>query len=369
MVTSSQGPSDSSGAEEARRAFFRARPVTDEGDASTTPNPNGSGGAAAVADAPVPPAGAVPGTPAAEADDGALPVFQDPEAPSAVETQAGEDTFTPPAWIDSVAPESREEALKFAKGQYERTQKERQRAGAAKAELDAKVQELAGMSERLKALEEAPPPVAVPELVLSDLRTMQEVDALVESAPVWLDNIEVALTAIRTQGEFVLGGKTYTEEDVPGILADRAFVAERLKAAPKRRAYLETYASHKQTAAKTYPDLFKPESAMAKAFQAKLKESPSLAAAPDHPVILADHLMMKMVRSGKYRLVSVEAPKATPAKTTTAPDSLRGGGVSPTPRPPGETADAAAAAELRKRADEGDAEAQKQLRLRALRAA
>lgn len=364
IVSAAREPSsDSPSPEEARRAFFRVAPPTED---AAPPAPAGAAKDAPDA-APAPAADAGAAAPAA--DDTALPVFQDPDTAADAATPGNEDTFTPPRWIDSVAPESREEALKFARGQYERTQKERQKASAALAERDAAKRESEGKDERIKELQTAPPAVDVPELVLSDIRTVQEVDAMVESAPAWLGNLARALDAIQKDGEFVWGDKTFTAEDVPAIVAERDYVAQRLQAAPKRRAYLETYATKKAEAAKAYPDLFKPESALAKAFDAKLKESPSLAAAPDHHTIIADHLMMKMVRSGKYRLVSADAPKAAPAKTNGAPDTMHASGATPTPRAPGESADAAAAADLRKRADEGDRDAQNQLRLRALRAA
>lgn len=322
-------------------------------------------------------AGATGNEPVAQqaTDDNALPAYQDPAESAPNDSGEAEEAFTPPAWIDRVAPESREEALKFAKGQYERTQKERKQASAAKQERDAKAKELEEAKGKLKEFETAPLPVAVPELVLPDLRTTAEVDAFVESAPAklaessqWWRNCAEALAAIEKDGEVEMFGRKWTEADVPAIEAEQAKAAaehrtieQRLAAAPKRRSYLEKFDSAKQEAAKVYPDLFKGDSAMAKAFKAELKDAPSLAASPKHHVIIGDHLMMNMVRANKYRLVSV-APKAgTTASTTTAPGSAQAT-AAPLPRT-GEPDGQRDAQALKAKAAAGDREAQEKLRL------
>jgi hypothetical protein len=341
-----------------RLAFFR---VSDEGDAAPAPD------AGALAPDPAP---ATAADPASSADDAALPEFVDPAAPA---EETVEDGFTPPAWIASLPPESRAEAERFARGQYEQTQKHKKRSSEAVTERAQAAQQLEEIKQKLEALEASPPAVVVPEIALPDLRTKAEVDAFVENAPAklqeiqqWHANCVKAIKAIQDDGEVEMLGRKWTESDLPTIQQEMAQsanqfhqVQKQVAQAPKRYAYLEKFEAATAEAKKHYPALFKADSAMAKAKETLLKEAPSLAAAPRHPVIVGDHLTMEMVRAGKYRLVPVD-PKAakSPSAAKAAVDDTS---AAPLPR----TADAAAERDLsaiKTKADQGDRAAQEQLR-------
>lgn len=378
MVSANEPPSEVSASEAAARlAFFKVQPeegTTQPGAApDKTMTPDG--------DAPSiePGAGDVT-TPGATGDDTELPVYQELGGdgdPSNGDGDDGETTFTPPAWIAALPAESRSEAEKFARGQYEQTQKHKKRSSEAAQKAADAEKAKKELEEQITELKTAPVPVNVPELALADLRTKAEVDAFVEAAPKqlaekqqWHANCQTALQAIEKDGSVEMFGQRFTEDDVPALRQQAAQAAReyqeintKMATVPKRYAYLEKFAAVKADVSKVYPDLLKADTPMAKAFHAKLKAAPSLAADPEHQIVIGDHLMMKMVRTGKYRIVAAQ-PKAPAPKASAAPTSAQDGGTTTVPTP--RTGDDAASIEverLRAAANAGDAAAAEKLRM------
>lgn len=313
--------------------------------------------------------------PPAAKEDEAMPAYEEPVAGDS-EGGAADDTFTLPAWVAAVPDESRQEAEKYARNLYEQTQKlKRQRGEAVEARTTAEKErdeERAAKAE----LSKAPTPVMAPELVLTHLRTRAEVDAFVAGVPKQiaekqqtLANCRGVLEAIEKDGQVEAFGRTFTESDVKWI-TDQAIeisgelrqINEDLASVPARNAWLDKRSPHQKEAEKRYPELFKDGTAMAKARADLLKDGPSLDAHPQAPVIIGDHLTMRMVRAGKYKLVPTD-PKAQQPAASNAPATANGReSAAPVPRTEaGATKEAQAA--LRERAAQGDRKAQEEIEL------
>lgn len=308
-----------------------------------------------------------------------IPAYADPETRAADEGGA-EDTFSLPAWVASVPAESRAEAEKTVRNLYEQTQKlKRQRGEAVDKQTTAEKERDAEKAAR-EELAKAPTAVAAPELALPNLRTKAEVSAMLEKAPelrkekqAVIDNCLDLLNALREKAEageeqkVEMFGRTYTAADIPAIKQYGGQISAELQqidadvaAAPKRLAWLDERHTTQKEAEKWFPDLYKSDTAMAKAREALVKKRPLLDALPESPLIIGDHLMMNMVRAGKHKLVPVN-PKAQTAAATNAPPTAQSReSAAPTPRPAAASTEAEYE-ELRAAASKGDRKAQARL--------
>lgn len=323
-------------------------------------------------------------TPASETPGEETPlVYEETPGEGAAHEGGAEETFTPPAWMEALPAESRQEAEKFARNQVEQTQKLKRQRSEAQAEQKKAEQERDAKEARIKELETAPAPVQVPELALPKIRTHAELDAFLAAAPKQLEekqqtlgNWNLVLKGLESDDSFTAPwGQTYTAAQKAAVLDQAWKVHDEItqlnadmQAGPQKRAWLEKRQPVVKLAAEKYPDLYKDGTPMAKARKALVDEAPSIEAHPKAPLIIGDHLIMELVRKGVYKVVKA-SPAAPKAESSNAPATAGSRDTAaPVPRTAG-AADEAEAAALKKRADEGDDEAFRQLRLRFARVA
>jgi hypothetical protein len=286
-----------------------------------------------------------------------------------------DEAFTVPAWMEGIPPESRADAEKTVRNLYEQAQKLKRQRGDAQAEKTKAEQERDEEKKQREALSKAPVPIVAPELALPTLRTHAELDAFVATAPKQIEerqglinNIQMVLDGIEKDGEYKAPwGAEYSAKDLEAVQqqgwqarAELRQLQVDLKAVPDKREWLKKREPQQAKAEKRYPDLFKDGTEMNKAAEALKAEGRSIEAHPKAPLIIGDHLIMEMVRSGQYKLVKASAASAKEERTN-APKTAHGQESTAPVTRTGDDAEKAAAEDLRKRAAAGDRKAQKEI--------